>query len=174
MAPIAIAMALAQFAPSLMRFFNVGEKSVQVAESVVNIATQVTGANTGEEALAILENNADKRYAFRLEVMANDTKLEELYLEDTKDARKRDSVFTMKGMRNYRADVMFLLAVVVIAWLVWIIWKSPELPEYTKGIFTLVLGRFTGYLDNIYNFEFGTTRGSKNKDDTINKLSEKE
>ena len=174
MAPIAIAMALAQFAPSLMRFFNVGDKSVQVAESVVNIASQVTGASSGEEALAILENNADKRYQFKIRIMENDTLLEQMYLDDTKDARKRDSNFTLKGMRNYRADAMFVLAVIVIAWLVWIIWKSPELPEYTKGIFTLVLGRFTGYLDNIYNFEFGTTRGSKNKDDTINKLSEKE
>lgn len=174
MAPVAIAMALAQFAPTLMRLFNVGEKSVKTAEKVIEIATDVTGASTGEEALEALTANADKRYEFRQKVMENDTLLEELYLEDTKDARKRDSVFTMKGMRNYRADAMFLLAVLVIAWLVWIIWKSPELPEYTKGIFTLVLGRFTGYLDNIYNFEFGTTRGSKNKDDTINKLSEKE
>jgi hypothetical protein len=43
--------------------------------------------------------------------------------------------------------------------------------EYLKGIVTLVLGRFLGYLDNIYNFEFGSTRSSKAKDLTIEQLS---
>jgi len=28
-----------------------------------------------------------------------------------------------------------------------------------------------GYLDNIYSFEFGTTRGSRDKDDTIKNLT---
>lgn len=173
MAPIALAMVLAQFAPSLMRFFNVGEKSVKAAEKVVEIATGVTGATSGEEALAILENNADKRYEFKIKVMENDTLLEQMYLDDTKDARKRDAVFLQAGTRNYRADSMYVLAVLVIGFLVWAVLKS-NLDEYAKGIITLVLGRFLGYLDNIYNFEFGTTRGSKNKDDTIKTLSEKE
>ena len=47
----------------------------------------------------------------------------------------------------------------------------PYINEYVKGIFTLVLGRFLGYLDNIYSFEFGTTRGSKEKDETIKQLT---
>lgn len=33
------------------------------------------------------------------------------------------------------------------------------------------LGRFLGYLDNIFNFEFGTTRSSQKKDDTILNLT---
>ena len=55
--------------------------------------------------------------------------------------------------------------------LVYLVWKDDTLTEYVKGIVTLVLGRFLGYLDNIYSFEFGTTRGSKDKDDTIKQLS---
>ena len=84
---------------------------------------------------------------------------------------RRRSEFIRRGVHNYRADLMFLLAVVIIAALVWIVWKDPGINEYVKGIFTLVLGRFLGYLDNIYNFEFGTTRGSKDKDATIKQLS---
>lgn len=93
-------------------------------------------------------------------------------VQDRNTARLRDSEFIKQGMQNWRGHVMFALAVTICCWLTWIIWKSPELPEYTKGIFTLVLGRFLGYLDNIYNFEFGTTRGSRDKDRTIGKLSE--
>ena len=61
----------------------------------------------------------------------------------------------------------------MIGTLVYLIWKDPNINEYMKGVVTLVLGRFLGYLDNIYSFEFGTTRGSQNKDSTINALASK-
>jgi hypothetical protein len=79
--------------------------------------------------------------------------------------------FIKRGMTNNRANVMFFLAVCMVGLLVWIVWKDQNINEYVKGIFTLVLGRFLGYLDNIYSFEFGTTRGSKEKDETIKQLT---
>lgn len=98
-------------------------------------------------------------------------KYAELEFADMADARKRDTAFLQAGTRNYRADFMFLLAVLIIAALVWIIWKDPDINEYVKGIFTLVLGRFLGYLDAIYNFEYSSTRSSKSKDSTIERLT---
>lgn len=98
----------------------------------------------------------------------------ELELQEKNSARVRDTAYITSGSRNYRADIMFVLSVVVVCGLVWIVWQDTNLNEYVKGIFTLVLGRFLGYLDNIYNFEFGSTRGSKNKDATIENLSKKE
>ncbi len=98
-------------------------------------------------------------------------KYAELEFKDVADARKRDTAFLTAGTHNYRADGMFLLAVAVIMALVWVIWKDPNINEYVKGIFTLVLGRFLGYLDAIYNFEYSSTRSSKTKDATIENLS---
>lgn len=98
----------------------------------------------------------------------------EAFKEEVKDrdsARGRDVEFIKRGMTNNRANFMFFLAVVMVALLVWIVWKDQGINEYVKGIFTLVLGRFLGYLDNIYSFEFGTTRGSKEKDETIKQLT---
>lgn len=98
----------------------------------------------------------------------------EAFKEEVKDrdsARIRDSEFIKRGIHNKRADLMAFLAVCVVSAMVWIIWKDQSINEYVKGIFTLVLGRFLGYLDNIYYFEFGTTRGSQNKDETIKHLS---
>lgn len=92
-------------------------------------------------------------------------------VDDRKSARERDAEFVKAGNHNYRADFMFLLAVALVAGLVWIVWSAADINEYTKGIVTLVLGRFLGYLDNIYNFEFGTTRGSRDKDATIVNLT---
>ena len=99
--------------------------------------------------------------------------LEEMRIEaqDKGNARERDIEFIKRGMVNNRANFMFFLAVVMVGLLVWIVWKDQNINEYVKGTFTLVLGRFLGYLDNIYSFEFGTTRGSKEKDETIKQLT---
>ena len=98
----------------------------------------------------------------------------ETFKEESKDrdsARVRDAEFIKQGTSNSRANLMFFLAVCAVIGLVWIVWTDQGINEYVKGIFTLVLGRFLGYLDNIYSFEFGTTRGSRDKDDTIKNLT---
>ena len=97
----------------------------------------------------------------------NEITLAQLDTQNTTDARKRDT--TLK-VHNYRADSMYLLAVLLIVGMVYVVLRSG-LDEYAKGIITLVLGRFLGYLDNIYNFEFGSTRSNKTKDATIENLS---
>ena len=109
----------------------------------------------------------------RLRIEENKVDLESFKVEvaDRSSARERDVEFIKKGMVNTRANLMFFLAVVMVGILVWIVWKDQNINEYVKGIFTLVLGRFLGYLDNIYSFEFGTTRGSKEKDETIKQLT---
>lgn len=107
-----------------------------------------------------------------LQEMATNADLDKAYLVDRQSARDRDVELTKAtGKRNWRPDIMFFMAVFVVAGLVWIVWKDPAINEYVKGIFTLVLGRFLGYLDNIFNFEFGSTRSSKDKDVTIKNLS---
>lgn len=110
-----------------------------------------------------------------LRLRIEDNKLDlEAFREEVKDrdsARERDVEFIKRGVVNNRANFMFFLAVCMVGLLVWIVWKDQSINEYVKGIFTLVLGRFLGYLDNIYSFEFGTTRGSKEKDETIKQLT---
>jgi hypothetical protein len=128
-----------------------------------------------EEAIVKLKQfeleNETELMRLRLEENKLDAEVFKAEVADKGDARKRDIEFLRVGRKNYRADFMFFLAVLMIAGLVWIVWKDPSINEYVKGIFTLVLGRFLGYLDNIYNFEYGSTRGSKDKDDTIKQLS---
>lgn len=170
MDPFTIALGLAQFAPSIMRFLGIGEKSTSVVEKIVGVAQSVTGASTPAEALEMLKINAAKQVEFNMMMLSIEKEMEIAYLTDTQNARSRDIEFVKAGGKNYRADSMYILAVILIAALVWVVLKS-SIDEYGKGIITLVLGRFLGYLDNIYNFEFGTTRASKTKDDTIKSLS---
>lgn len=167
---IEIGLALAQFAPSLMRLFGVGENSVTAAEKAIDIAKTVTGATSPEQALEMLKVNAERQAEFNMAVLKANSELEAAYLADVKSARDRDAEFIKAGTRNYRADTMYVLSVLVVVALVIVVFQST-LDEYAKGIITLVLGRFLGYLDNIYNFEFGTTRVNRTKDETIVNLS---
>lgn len=131
--------------------------------------------NMSDEDLLTLRRYEMQHEEELMRLRIEDNKLDlETFREEVKDrgsARDRDIEFIKRGMTNNRANFMFFLAVVMVGILVWIVWKDQSINEYVKGIFTLVLGRFLGYLDNIYSFEFGTTRGSKEKDETIKQLT---
>jgi len=76
-----------------------------------------------------------------------------------------------KSLRlNLLAAAAYLVILAILIMVVWITITD----EFAKGVLTLVLGRFMGYVDNVYAFEFGTTRGSKEKDAAISNLSQKE
>lgn len=166
-------LALAQFAPSILRFLGVGDSGAPkaVLDKIEEVATSVSGVGTIDEAISVFAANQEKAYEFKLRMLANDTEMEKLYLADINSARIRDTAFITNGKYNHRANIMFILAFAIVAWLFYIVWSDPEINEFAKGVVTLILGRFLGYLDAIYNFEFGSTRSSKEKDNTINQLS---
>lgn len=171
--PIPAIIALAQFAPTLFRFLGVGQNSMpdKVAESVASVARTVSGASDLTEAIEMFAQDSTKAMEFRIKIQEQEQVLAQMYLADMHSARERDIVFTKMGIKNTRANFMFVLAVAIIGWLFYVVWQDPHINEFVKGIVTLVLGRFLGYLDTIYSFEFGTTRSSKEKDSIINKLS---
>lgn len=76
---ISIAMALAQFAPSLLKLFGAGEPTVSMAEKVVGIAQAVTGTSSPEEALAAMKISQEAQAAFHMAVLQQQTELEKLY-----------------------------------------------------------------------------------------------
>jgi hypothetical protein len=139
-----------------------------------SLAGMLSNGVTPEIRLKIIEAESKvKDQVFELQKLTlqleHDTSRAEL--SDIENARERDKTFIIEGTRNYRADVMFGLAFVAIIGFVWMIWTSENIDEYTKGIFTLVLGRLLGYIDTAYQFEFGSTRTSKSKDETIKTLT---
>lgn len=78
---------------------------------------------------------------------------------------------TSDGFRSTRLNFLAASAWVVVVGLLIITVFFSVKDEFAKGVITTILGRFLGYFDNIMNFEFGTTRGSKEKDDIITNLT---
>lgn len=167
MNPVTLALALAQFAPSMMRFFGVGEKPVAVAEKVVGIATAVTGAQTPEDALKAMRENVQLAQQFNLAVLAADTELEKAHLADRANARGRDvEVRKLAGGYNWRADIMIVACVVALCVMVNKILGDNVKPE-VLAIFNMAIGALLKMLGDAFAFEFGSSRGSKEKDQII-------
>jgi hypothetical protein len=169
--PVTLALALAQFAPSLIKFFTGSDKAADVAGKVIDIAKTVTGAPDGAAALKVLEADPAKVLEFQQAAMLNDADLTKAFLADVQSARARDVDLAKAGMHNYRANVLAAAALLlVVLCLAIVIWMSNA-DDFAKATISLILGRALGWVEQLFSFEFGTTRANKTKDDTINKLS---
>lgn len=171
MDPVTIGLALAQFAPSIIKYFTGSDKASTVAQQVIGIAQTVTGATTSIAALATIQADPDKAMAFQQAIMQIEADLDKAYLLDIQNARNRDVSLAQAGIHNYRANILVTAAILmVIACLLLVVWNST-MDEYVKATISLILGRALGWVEQIFSFEFGTTRANKTKDDTINNLT---
>jgi hypothetical protein len=163
MDPIIIAMGLAQFAPSIIKWVTGSDKAGEAASRVVDIAAAVTGKQ-GAEALEALKADPALALQFRQAVVENEAALDKAYLVDRQDARKRDVEYVKAGRYNWRADLLAFLSVGGLVVCVWFIAKDATLPERAVNAIMFVAGVLAAAVRDVYSFEFGSSRGSKDKD----------
>lgn len=167
MDPISIAFGLAQVAPSILRWITGSERAEAAAQQVVKIAEQVTG-HTGLEVLEALKVDQSLALQFRQAIAAQEAELDRAFLADRQDARQRDVELHKAGYRNTRADLMVAGAVVgLIACLVALVGFRDGLPGEAVGIISTVAGIFGACLRDAFAFEFGSSRGSREKDELL-------
>ena len=161
---VPIALALAQYAPQLMRYFGAGEASTAVAEKVVGVAQAITGTETPQQALERMRDDAAAQFQFRARMLELDAELERDYLADRQDARRRDVALAQLGQRIYRADVMVALdAVGLVACLVVLAFYRQNLPPEAVTLISTIAGIFGLCLRDAHQYEFGSSRGSAMK-----------
>lgn len=171
MEPVSIALALAQFAPSLIKFFTGSDKAADVAGKVIDIAKTVTGAPDGGAALEVLKADPNKVLEFQQAALAQDADLTRAFLADVQNARMRDVELHKAGFGNRRADVMVALDVLgLIACLLVLVLYREKLPGEVVGLLSAISGIFGACLRDAHQFEFGSSRSSQVKDATISKL----
>lgn len=167
MNPITIAMGLAQFAPAVVKWLTGSDKAGEAAGTVVEIAKAVTGQADGAAALSALKADPALAIEFKKAVMANEAELDKAYLADRQDARRRDVAFVQAGRRNGRADILAILAVGALVFCVWMVAANPALPSGAREAIMFVAGVFAAAVRDVYGFEFGSSRGSKEKDELL-------
>lgn len=142
------------------------EESSTAEENEARVAEVLTAGATPEVRMRLIELDAQLARQQHEEALAS--------LRDIQDARARDAAMATRGTPNVRANWMLFASYAIVFALLYMVWKTAEIDEYTKGLVTLLLGRALGWIDQAQNFEWGTTRLSRAKDDTIDRLSRKE
>jgi hypothetical protein len=169
--PLALIPIVAQAAPALVRLLTRSDRAGRIAESVVGVIEEATGApaRTEEEALAAVQRLAGDPAAMeRLRATLAGMALREAELEqaDRADARERDvEVRRVEGGSNRRADM--LIAVVVLGLVgcgVGMVWAADEI---TRTFLAGCGGALLKMLSDAFAFEFGSSRGSADKQRTI-------
>lgn len=172
MEPVTQALALAQFAPSLIKFFTGSDKAADVAGKVIDIAKTVTGAPSADAALEVLKADPNKVLEFQQAALGQEADLTRAFLADVQSARARDVELHKTGFGNRRADVMVALDVLgLIACLLVLVLYREKLPGEVVGLLSAISGIFGACLRDAHQFEFGSSRSSQAKDATISKLS---
>ncbi len=122
-----------------------------------------------EQAKVRLQEIEKDREANRL---AAGTTQQAAILADSQNARVRDVELRKSGGGNTRADVMVIGAVVgLISCLAVLIFFKGEVPGEVVGIVSMVAGIFGACLKDAYAFEFGSSRGSKEKDALLGEIA---
>jgi len=85
MDPITIALGLAQFAPSLIKWISGSDKASEVAQKAVDIATAVTGKSNGAAALEELKVNPDLVIAYRKALLDQEIEFQKLMVQNATD-----------------------------------------------------------------------------------------
>ncbi len=88
MDPITIALGLAQFVPTLMSWLGAGNKSIDVATKAIDIAKQVTGAESGDSALSALKTSPDLVFKYREAMMNQELEFQRLAIANASDINK--------------------------------------------------------------------------------------
>jgi hypothetical protein len=85
--PITIAMGLAQFVPQIVKWIG-GDKAGTVAQKVVDVAQQVTGKPTGDEALKALQADPNLVLQYRKAILDQEVAFEQLAVQNAADVNK--------------------------------------------------------------------------------------
>jgi Flp pilus assembly protein TadB len=167
---LAFASSLSPFFPAIVNWLK-GESGEKIAENIVEAAQSVTGQDDRTSIFKTLSSNPKALIEFQQTLL----KIAKIYrLEEVADratARARDMAFIQAGRSNKRADIMVLSAAsgLVLCLISLGLYKS-SLPGEAVGIISTIAGIFGGCLKDAYAFEFGSSRGRKEKDVNVKDL----
>lgn len=173
--------ALIAWGPTLIRTVGslFGGKTSEAANTVANLVDQVKGqpASMAEAKLAaeMAKLPPETLIAFeqvKVRLAEIEKEREANRLADVQSARARDVELRKAGHDNRRADVMVIGVVIgLITCLAVLIFFRKDIPGEAVGIISTIAGIFGSCLKDAFAFEFGSSRGSKEKDEVLGEIA---
>lgn len=170
LAAVSAVSQIAQLVPSFLKMFGEDQPPTIVTRAA-EIAQSITGALNPEDALKKLQEDSELLAKFRDAAEARAADIMKAHLQDIQSARSRDvEIQKIKG-GNSRADILAGLAVLTVIACLSVVVMVSDIDDFAKGVITMICGRALGWVEQVFSFDFGSTRSNKVKDETINKLS---
>ncbi len=133
--------------------------SQQQAEA--KLATAVSGGLSPEQYVAAQQADL----AFKQHCIDAGVRLEELATADVVNARARDIALITAGRPNTRANVMLIVAAVMLVALVGVLAMAKTLGINESGpiagVLIFAIGALMRDVESAFNFEFGSSRGGE-------------
>jgi hypothetical protein len=160
-------LSFAQLSPAIARWLS-GQNVISTSEKIIEIAKKITKTSNESEAVERLKEDKRLLITFQKAVLNAEHEIEIAILKDKESARTRDTAIIGLGKGNRRADIMVIAAAIgLFICLAAIVLYRKDLPGEAVGIISTIAGIFGSCLKDAYNFEFGSSRGSKEKDQTV-------
>lgn len=165
---ISVAWALAEMAPSLIRYFK-GDTAGEAAERAVDIAKQVTGKDDAVDALAALRASPDKVIEFQAAIASTAVEFERIAASDRGSAREREA-------KTGDTWTPRILAATVIGGFFWTLWMvfSGRVRDLTDPVMVGLAGTLIGYVsakaDQVVSYYFGSSAGSERKNVLLDRM----
>ena len=187
MLPMFLAPILASLAPSPIKIITKSDHAERVTREVSDAVLQVTGhvPQSAEDSVALsqqLQANPDMQAKLVSELRRIEQQELDSILADRQHARDRDVKIQEATGGNHRANIMLgmaFLAIVAIVVTLFLLYRhtpgenqNAEILGTIIGFLTGIGGMFARNIGSAFDFEFGSSRGSKNKDAEIAKLSD--
>ncbi|MBL4753575.1 MAG: hypothetical protein JKY52_08305 [Flavobacteriales bacterium] len=161
---ISIGLSLAtKYAPGLIRRFG-GDTAGDVADSLFSIGKRVTGLTNHEDIQRELDQNVALRAEFQKQAAQLDVDLEKAYLADRQNARQRDIAMMNSGKHNWRGDILAFASIAGLIAALAFAFFIPMESGPARDLILILGGALITIVKDVYGFEFGSSRGSKEKD----------
>jgi hypothetical protein len=173
MEPISIALALAEYGPQLVKWITGNDKAEKVAAIAVDVAKKVSGATSGEGALELIKADPKLAAEFADKVAEREADLEKAYLADMDSARRMQiEALKQSDVFSKRFVYYFACAWSMFAMLYFTFVTFGTVSQSGQRMADTILGVLIGtVITGFFNFFYGSSARSREKDDTIKQLS---
>lgn len=169
--PLSVAFGLAKFAPKIVKWISGSDKAEKAAADIVSIAETITGKK-GHEIEAALAVDPTLIMQFRQSVMDSEADLDKAYLADIANARSMQVAALAQDDKFSKQFIYWFAAFwSVIACTYIFLITFATIPANNVRFADTILGFMLGTLiATIITYFYGSSRGSKDKDNIIYKL----
>jgi len=153
-----------------------GEKAGELVAAVLGCdptPAAVSNALTADPEAFVKLKQAEMDHVEKLQALAfqekqliiqAETENRRIDTADFQNARGRDADLKKAGYTNRRADLMVAVAFCSLVFICWLINSNVGLKPEVLAIFNMAIGALLKMLGDAFQFEFGSSRGSKLKD----------